>query len=98
MQLGQWNTLYLKLKNPAEAELGDLYTVSSGLGRFSILRAANILATWSFVSPIVEVIQVDKALTTVRAIRNIRSGVSGRPGGEVYAARRIGAGFVRGIP
>lgn len=69
LRLGQYDTYYLKLKNPDEAAVGDLFTV------FKRARKVFHPATGEYMGylinrlAIVEVTQVDKVLTTVRAVR-----------------------------
>jgi chemotaxis protein MotB len=69
MRLGQHDVFYLKLKNPDEAAVGDLFTV------FKRTRKVFHPVTGTYMGylvnrlAIVEVIQVDKVLTTVRAVR-----------------------------
>lgn len=69
MRLGQGDVFYLKLKNPAEVALGDLYTI------FKRTRKVFHPATGQYLGhlvnrlAIVRVVQVDKELTTVQAVR-----------------------------
>ena len=79
MRLGQNDVFYLKLKNPGDAAVGDIYTVFKrarkvfhpGNGRYMgylVIRLA-----------IVQVVDVDKELTTVQAIRSYGSVAPGDP-------------------
>jgi len=69
LRLGQYDVFYLKLKNPDEAAVGDLFTV------FKRARKVFHPATGEYMGylinrlAVVEVIQADHALTTVRAVR-----------------------------
>ena len=69
MQLGQYDTLYLKLKNPAEAAIGDLYTI------FKRTRKVFHPVTREYMGylvnrlAIVEVTQIDRGLATVKTLR-----------------------------
>lgn len=69
MQLGLRDTLYLRLKNPGDATVGDLYTVFKRARKVFHPVTREYLGYLVIRLAIVEVIQVDKTLTTVRAIR-----------------------------
>jgi chemotaxis protein MotB len=79
MILGQKDVFYIKLKNPGDAAVGDFYTVFKrarkvfhpGTGRY-MGYLVNRLA-------VVQVVDVDKELTTVRAIRSYGSVAPGDP-------------------
>lgn len=69
MQLGQRDTLYLKLKHPGDAAVGDLFTV------FKRTRKVFHPATGEYMGylinrlAIVQVVQADKVLTTAHVVR-----------------------------
>lgn len=69
MQLGQRDTLYLKLKNPGDAAVGDLFTVFKRARKVFHPVTREYLGYLIIRLAIVEVVQVDKTLTTVRAVR-----------------------------
>lgn len=79
MILGQKDVFYIKLKNPGDAAVGDFYTVFKrsrkvfhpGTGRY-MGYLVNRLA-------VVQVVDVDKELTTVRAVRSFGSVAPGDP-------------------
>lgn len=81
MRLGQYDIFYLKLKNPKDVAVGDLYTVyrrtrkvfHPGTGRY-MGYLINRLA-------VVQVVQVDDELTTARALRAF--GTAAGPGDPV---------------
>jgi chemotaxis protein MotB len=69
MELGQNDVFYLKLKNPGDVTVGDLFTI------FKRARKVFHPATGRYMGylvnrlAVVQVVQVDKVLTTARAIR-----------------------------
>ncbi|SLM47483.1 conserved exported protein of unknown function [Nitrospira japonica] len=69
MQLGLQDTLYLRLKNPADASVGDLYTVFKRARKVFHPVTREYLGYLVIRLAVVEVVQVDKTLITVRAIR-----------------------------
>jgi len=69
MQLGSQDTLYLRLKNPGDAAVGDLYTIFKRARKVFHPVTSEYLGYLVIRLAIVEVVQVDKRLTTVRAIR-----------------------------
>lgn len=79
MRLGQNDVFYLKLKSPSDAAVGDFYTVFKrarkvfhpGTGRY-MGYLVNRLA-------ILQVVDVDKELTTVRAFRSYGPVAPGDP-------------------
>ncbi len=79
MQLGQYDTMYLKLKQPADAAVGDYYTI------FKRTRKVFHPATGEYLGylvnrlAIVQVVQVDKHLTTVQAVRSYGAVSPGDP-------------------
>lgn len=69
MQLGQGDTLYIKLKNPSDAAIGDLFSVFKRTRKVFHPMTGEYLGYLVTRLAIVQVTQVDKALTTVQAIR-----------------------------
>jgi chemotaxis protein MotB len=69
MQIGQGDTLYLKLKNPGDVAVGDLFTIFKRARKVFHPATGEYLGYLVIRLAIVEVIQVDKVLTTVKAIR-----------------------------
>lgn len=69
MQLGLRDTLYLRLKNPGTAAVGDLYTVFKKARKVFHPVTREYLGYLVIRLAIVEVVRTDKTLTTVRAIR-----------------------------
>jgi chemotaxis protein MotB len=69
MQLGQYDTLYLKLKNPGDAAVGDLFTVFKRTRKVFHPMTNEYMGYLVTRLAIVEVIQVNKKLTTVKAVR-----------------------------
>jgi chemotaxis protein MotB len=69
MRLGQSDVLYLKLKNPGEAAVGDLFTVFKRTRKVFHPVTGDYMGYLINRLAIVEVIQVDHELTTVRAVR-----------------------------
>ncbi len=69
MQLGQGDTLYIKLKNPSDATVGDLYSVFKRTRKVFHPMTGEYMGYLVTRLAIVQVTQVDKALTTVQAIR-----------------------------
>jgi len=69
MRLGQNDVFYIKLKNPGEAAVGDLYTV------FKRTRKVFHPATGEYLGhlinrlAVVQVVQVDKVLVAAKAVR-----------------------------
>lgn len=70
MQLGQGDTLYLKLKNPSDVALGDLYTVFKRARKVFHPMTREYLGYLVIRVAIVQVVQVDKSLTTVQTLRS----------------------------
>ncbi|BFU94991.1 MAG: conserved exported protein of unknown function [Nitrospira sp.] len=79
MQLGLRDTLYLRLKNPGDATVGDLYTVFKKARKVFHPVTRENLGYLVIRLAIVEVVQVDKTLTTVRAIRAYGAVAPGDP-------------------
>ncbi len=69
MRLGQNDVFYLKLKNPNEAAVGDLYTVFKRKHKVFHPGTGQYMGYVVNRHAIVQVVDVDKELTTVRAIR-----------------------------
>lgn len=69
MQLGLRDTLYLRLKNPGDAIVGDLFTVFKRARKVFHPLTNEYLGYLVIRLAVVEVVQVDKTLTTVRAVR-----------------------------
>jgi len=70
MQLGQGDTLYLKLKNPADVAVGDVYTVFKRARKVFHPMTREYLGYLVVRLAIVQVVQVDKSLTTVQTLRS----------------------------
>jgi chemotaxis protein MotB len=69
MELGQRDTLYLRLRNPDGAAIGDLFTIFKRARKVFHPATGEYLGYVVVRVAIVEVTQVDKALTTVRVVR-----------------------------
>ncbi|HEY5627760.1 MAG TPA: OmpA family protein [Nitrospira sp.] len=69
MRLGQNDVFYLKLKNPGEAAVGDLFTVFKRTRKVYHPVTGDYLGYLVNRLAVVEIVQVDKVLTTVRALR-----------------------------
>ncbi len=69
MELGQRDTLYLKLSNPGDVAVGDLFTIFKRARKVFHPVTREYLGFLVIRLAIVEVVQVDKALTTVQAVR-----------------------------
>jgi chemotaxis protein MotB len=79
MRLGQNDVLYLKLKHPEEAAVGDLYTVYKRTRKVFHPATGQYLGYLITRLAIVQVVQVDKELTTVRAVRAFGAAAPGDP-------------------
>ena len=79
MRLGQNDTLYLKLKNPAEAVIGDLFTVYKRTRKVFHPATGQYLGYLITRLAIVQVAQVDDVLTTARVVRAFGSAAPGDP-------------------
>lgn len=79
MRLGQNDVLYLKLKHPGEAAVGDLYTVYKRTRKVFHPATGQYLGYLITRLAIVQVVQVDKELTTVRAVRAFGAAAPGDP-------------------
>jgi len=69
MRLGQYDVFYLKLKNPGEAAVGDLFTVFKRARKVFHPVTGDYMGYLINRLAVAEVIQVDHELTTVRALR-----------------------------
>lgn len=79
LRLGQYDTFYLRLKNPDEAAVGDLFTVYKRTRKVFHPVTGDYMGYLVNRLAIVEVIQVDKVLTTVRAVRAYGAVAPGDP-------------------
>ena len=69
MRLGQNDVFYLRLKNPGEAMVGDLYTVFKRARKVFHPSTGKYMGYLVNRLAIVQVVQVDDVLTSVRALR-----------------------------
>ncbi|HET7910150.1 MAG TPA: hypothetical protein VFL19_05535, partial [Nitrospira sp.] len=79
MRLGQNDVFYLKLKNPAEAAVGDLFTVYKRTRKVFHPATGQYMGYLITRLAIVEVVQVDDELTTARALRAFAAAAPGDP-------------------
>jgi chemotaxis protein MotB len=79
MRLGQNDVFYLKLKNPADAAVGDLYTVYKRTRKVFHPATGQYMGYLITRLAIVQVVQVDDALTTARAVRAFGPAAPGDP-------------------
>lgn len=79
MRLGMNDVFYLKLKNPAEAAIGDLFTVYKRTRKVFHPATGQYLGYLITRLAIVQVIQVDDELTTARAVRAFGAAAPGDP-------------------
>jgi len=79
MRLGQNDVFYLKLQNPAEAAVGDLYTVYKRTRKVFHPATGQYLGYLITRLAVVQVVQVDDRLTTARALRAFGSAAPGDP-------------------
>src|SRR6476646_946995 len=79
MRLGQNDALYLKLKNPAEAAIGDLFTVYKRTRKVFHPATGQYLGYLITRLAIVQVVQVDDELTTARVVRAFGAAAPGDP-------------------
>jgi chemotaxis protein MotB len=79
MRLGQNDALYLKLKNPAEAAVGDLFTVYKRTRKVFHPATGQYLGYLITRLAIVQVVQVDDELTTARVVRAFGAAAPGDP-------------------
>ncbi|HEU4684849.1 MAG TPA: OmpA family protein [Nitrospira sp.] len=79
MQLGQRDTLYLRLNNPGDVAVGDLFTIYKRARKVFHPATREYLGYLVIRLAIVEVKQVDKVLTTVHAVRSYGAVSPGDP-------------------
>jgi chemotaxis protein MotB len=79
MRLGQNDVFYLKLKNPGEVAVGDLFTVYKRTRKVFHPATGQYMGYLVNRLAIVRVTQVDHELTTARAIRAYGSAAPGDP-------------------
>jgi chemotaxis protein MotB len=79
MRLGQNDVFYLKLKNPADAAVGDLYTVYKRTRKVFHPATGQYMGYLITRLAIVQVVQVDDGLTTARALRAFGPAAPGDP-------------------
>ena len=79
MRLGQNDVFYLKLKNPADVAVGDLYTVYKRTRKVFHPATGQSMGYLINRLAIVQVTQVDDELTTARAIRAYGPAAPGDP-------------------
>ena len=79
MRLGQNDVFYLKLNNPAEAAVGDLYTVYKRTRKVFHPATGQYLGYLISRLAVVQVVQVDDQLTTARALRAFGAAAPGDP-------------------
>jgi chemotaxis protein MotB len=79
MRLGQNDVFYLKLNNPAEAAVGDLYTVYKRTRKVFHPATGQYLGYLVTRLAVVQVVQVDEQLTTARALRAFGPAAPGDP-------------------
>jgi chemotaxis protein MotB len=79
MRLGQNDVFYLKLKNPGEVAVGDLFTVYKRTRKVFHPATGQYMGYLVNRLAIVQVTQVDHELTTARAIRAYGSAAPGDP-------------------
>ena len=69
MVIGQYDVFYLRLKNPGDVAVGDLFTIYKRTRKVFHPATRQYLGYLINRLAIVEVVQVDKVLTTARAVR-----------------------------
>ncbi len=79
MRLGQNDVFYLKLKNPGEAAIGDLFTVFKRVRKVFHPGTGQYMGYLISRLAVVQVIQVDQELTTARALRAFGASAPGDP-------------------
>ncbi len=79
MQLGQGDTLYLRLKNPGDVAVGDLFTIFKRVRKVFHPVTNHYMGYVVNRIAVVRVVQVDKTLTTVHTIRSYGAVSPGDP-------------------
>ncbi len=79
MRVGQNDILYLKLKNPGDAAADDLYTVYKRTRKVFHPATGQYMGYLITRLAIVQVVQVDKELTTARVLRAFGAAAPGDP-------------------
>lgn len=79
MILGQNDVFYLKLKNPGDVAVGDLFTVYRRQRKVFHPATGRYMGYLINRLAVVQVVQVDEELTTARAVRAYGSAVPGDP-------------------
>jgi chemotaxis protein MotB len=79
MRLGQNDVFYLKLKNTDEVAIGDLFTVYKRTRKVFHPATGKYLGYLITRLAVVQVVQVDKDLTTARALRAFGAAAPGDP-------------------
>src|SRR5690348_4915828 len=79
MRLGMNDVFYLKLKNPAEVAIGDLYTVYQRTRKVYHPATGQYLGYLITRVAVVQVVQIDGELTTARALRAFGAAAPGDP-------------------
>ena len=69
MILGSWDVLYLRLKNPGDAALGDLFTIYRRMHKVFHPTTGQYLGYLVNRLAVVQVSEIDKNLTTVQIMR-----------------------------
>ena len=79
MRLGQNDVFYLKLKNPGDVAVGDLFTVYKRQRKVFHPAPGRYMGYLINRLAVVQVVQVDEELTTARAVRAYGSAAPGDP-------------------
>jgi chemotaxis protein MotB len=79
MRLGMNDVFYLKLKNPADVAVGDLFTVYKRTRKVFHPATGKYMGYLITRLAVVQVVQVDGELTTARALRAFGSSAPGDP-------------------
>ena len=79
MRLGMNDVFYLKLKNPADVAIGDLFTVYKRTRKVFHPATGKYMGYLITRLAVVQVVQVDDQLTTARALRAFGSAAPGDP-------------------
>jgi chemotaxis protein MotB len=79
MRLGMNDVFYLKLKNPADVAIGDLFTVYKRTRKVFHPATGKYMGYLVTRLAVVQVVQVDDQLTTARALRAFGSAAPGDP-------------------